>query len=221
MSKSDECSLEIAEAMQLADWHRSAAIRYRNADDRKAALHEQIAVDADSQIAAFLAVAEVPVLGAGKEVVAVSAAKPTACMRETLANPTALNLEASAHRVALARNGGVFEIAVDAADSIGAENSLEKMLAHQMALCHDKAFELMAAGGNIKDPVEKVRLVNASARLMMTYQSAMLTLHRIRSGGRQVVTVQHVQVTDGGQAIVAGNVLAGGMRKPEGSEGKT
>ena len=32
------------------------------------------------------------------------------------------------------------------------------------------------------------------------------TLHRVRHGGRQVVSVQHVKVAGGGQAVVAGNV---------------
>jgi hypothetical protein len=33
-----------------------------------------------------------------------------------------------------------------------------------------------------------------------------------RTGGRQVVTVQHVQVAQGGQAIVAGAVNGSGQR---------
>jgi hypothetical protein len=36
--------------------------------------------------------------------------------------------------------------------------------------------------------------------------SALLTIHRIRAGGRQTVLVQHVQVSGSGNAVVAGNV---------------
>jgi hypothetical protein len=52
----------------------------------------------------------------------------------------------------------------------------------------------------------------AAARLMDSYQRGLLTLDRLRNGGRQVVTVQHVKVEGGGQAIVAGEVRAGGKR---------
>jgi hypothetical protein len=46
--------------------------------------------------------------------------------------------------------------------------------------------------------------------MMKAYQEGLLTLGRMRTGGRQVVTVQHVQVSEGGQAIVAGAVNSGG-----------
>ena len=52
-------------------------------------------------------------------------------------------------------------------------------------------------------------MANVAARLMETYQRAALTLLRMRNGGRQVVTVQHVSIS-GGQAIVAGAVSATG-----------
>jgi hypothetical protein len=59
-----------------------------------------------------------------------------------------------------------------------------------------------------KPPVETVRLANAAARLMESFRDGFLALHRMRSGGQQVVTVQHVTV-QGGQAIVAGNIDRG------------
>ena len=46
-------------------------------------------------------------------------------------------------------------------------------------------------------------------------QRAALTLLRMRNGGRQVVTVQHVNIS-GGQAIVAGAVSATGGAFAEG-----
>jgi hypothetical protein len=46
--------------------------------------------------------------------------------------------------------------------------------------------------------------------MMKAYQEGLLTLGRMRTGGRQVVTVRHVQVSDGGQAIVAGAVSNSG-----------
>jgi hypothetical protein len=61
--------------------------------------------------------------------------------------------------------------------------------------------------------IEAGRLMNASARMMDTYQRGLLTLERIRSGGRQTVVVQHVNVADGGQAMIAGQVKARAKRR--------
>src|SRR6202043_769991 len=62
-------------------------------------------------------------------------------------------------------------IAVDAAESIDARNSLEKMLAHQMAVAHGAARRMVDRGlsyerGRADDQVEVCRCINAAARLM-------------------------------------------------------
>jgi hypothetical protein len=52
------------------------------------------------------------------------------------------------------------------------------------------------------------RLAAAISRMSATYQQALLTLQRKRTGGNQQVTVKHihqqVNVTEGGQAVVGG-----------------
>ena len=48
------------------------------------------------------------------------------------------------------------------------------------------------------------RLAGAASRLMMAYQQGLVTLDRLRAGGKQTIIVQHVQVNEGGQAVVAG-----------------
>ena len=53
------------------------------------------------------------------------------------------------------------------------------------------------------------RLTNAAARLMQAYQEALLTLQKIRTGGKQVVVVQRVEVSGGGQAVIAGSMNGG------------
>ena len=55
--------------------------------------------------------------------------------------------------------------------------------------------------------VRACRYAGAISRLMLTYQQGIATLDRKRSGGRQRVEVvyQHVNVADGGQAVIAGN----------------
>jgi hypothetical protein len=41
---------------------------------------------------------------------------------------------------------------------------------------------------------------------MQVYQEAFLALQKIRTGGKQTVVVQHVQVSQGGQAVIAGSL---------------
>jgi hypothetical protein len=126
----------------------------------------------------------------------------------------------------LARNSGALDIALDLADTIGAQNSMEKMLAHQMAAAHRGAMNLMGqlekltqASATYPDrlatddgaTVRAARLANSAARLMACFQQGMTTLHQVRRDGRQEVHVLHqnVQVNDGGKAVVAGQ--AGGQ----------
>ncbi len=126
--------------------------------------------------------------------------------RDTLKEPSQINQEASIRRLDLLAGAGIYETALDAAQSIEPRNSLEKMLAHQMALAHDQAFKLSNMAMNQNDPVEMTRLSNASARQMDAYQKGLLTLQKIRCGGKQTVVVQYVTVKDGGQAVVAGKM---------------
>ena len=44
--------------------------------------------------------------------------------------------------------------------------------------------------------------------MMETFQRGLLTLGRLRNGGKQIVTVQHVQVNEGDRAVI-GTVSAG------------
>jgi hypothetical protein len=118
----------------------------------------------------------------------------------------------------------VLELALDASDTVGAKNSLEKMLVHQMAVLHRSIMKLTARMDDMQLPMpfprlgesqerernqEICRLACTVARLTASYQSGLLVLQRVRSGGRQVVTVQHVHVAEGGQAVVAAKIGGG------------
>lgn len=124
--------------------------------------------------------------------------------------PDRVALEASLDRVRLIDACGAFDLALDLAETIQPKDASEQMLVHQMGATHKAALDLLAKSAAQRDTIEMARLANSAARLMDTFQRAMLTLNRIRSGGRQLVTVQHVNVADGGQAMI-GNVLAGGQ----------
>jgi hypothetical protein len=142
--------------------------------------------------------------------------------------PSMLSAEASESRLKL--TGNAIVLAVDAAESIKASNSLEKMLAHEMAAAHRLAMHMVEQSARLVDrhetwgkinpahSIEAARLANAAARMMSAFQDGLLTLERIRRGGKQTVKVvhQHVAVGPGGQAVVAAGGVKGGGRRTGG-----
>lgn len=91
-------------------------------------------------------------------------------------------------------------------------DELESMLAVQMGAVH--AATMMMARRlnqtvNIPQQDSAERALNKLAR---TFAAQMETLKRYRTGGQQKVTVEHVTVNEGGQAIV-GSVLSHGRVK--------
>jgi hypothetical protein len=111
------------------------------------------------------------------------------------------------------------------------------MFAHQLAAAHKLAMKLAGwaamhtnnaecdgygtehryPGSRLEfHAVEAVRASNAAARVMDTFQRGYATLMQLRRAGQQTVVVQHVNVRDGGQAVVAGgSVTAGRPRSRE------
>jgi hypothetical protein len=160
-------------------------------------------------------------------------------LRNTVADPDYVATDASRDRLDLLHETGALELALDAADTVQAQNSLERMLAHQQATLHRSSLKMAAQLDRLLNVmtnlspshremaalnVEACRLANAIGRLSTSYQSGMLALERVRSGGRQHVVVQHihqhVHVQEGGQAMVAGEMRAGGQRKARRGQGE-
>jgi hypothetical protein len=98
---------------------------------------------------------------------------------------------------------------LDAADTISANNSLEKMLAHQMAGLHQVGMKMLHRANLMQEAKHSVQYLNAAIKASTAYQGAMATLHRVRDDKRQHILVQHVNVGAGGQAVV-GTVNSGG-----------
>jgi hypothetical protein len=138
---------------------------------------------------------------------------------------------ARASHARLALTGDGLLMAVDAADSIKARNSLERMKAHLAAL-HRLGMKFAAKAETLLGQldlgisgnrpthetqaasVEASRCATVAVRAFGGYDDGMLALDRIRRGGKQTVTVVHqnVAVGPGGQAVVAGAVRGGGPR---------
>ena len=140
---------------------------------------------------------------------------------DTLQTPDLVKATASLERLRLLGDIGCVELAQDVAETIQPRNSLERLLAGQLASAHLASLKLLTLGLDYvarttqwkqADALEACRLVNASARLMSVFQEGLQTLAKLRTGGKQTVVVQHVYVTDGGQAVVAGDLTTGGAR---------
>jgi hypothetical protein len=137
--------------------------------------------------------------------------------KDTLRDPEQVALDASAERkhLLLGPHLDVCALALDTAASIEANNALEKMLAHQLALAHRLCFDFANRAAAHPDPTIAIKLANLSARMMDTFQDGLLTIQKLRSGNSQTVTVQHVSIT-GGQTVVAGTMQAGGRPELQG-----
>lgn len=89
-------------------------------------------------------------------------------------------------------------------------DELEAMLAAQMGAIH-QATMMMARRLNLVDNLVKQDAAErALNKLARTYAMQMDALKRYRTGGQQKVTVEHVTVNAGGQAIVGAVAHRGG-----------
>jgi hypothetical protein len=95
---------------------------------------------------------------------------------------------------------------------INPNDELEGMLAAQLVACHNASMECYRRA-MIGEQTFEGRRENLSQanKLSRTHATLLEALNRHRGKGQQKVTVEHVHVHEGGQAIV-GNVEGGGMR---------
>ncbi len=94
---------------------------------------------------------------------------------------------------------------------IAPTDELEGMLATQLIASHSAAID-SCRRAMIADAFEvRQAHLSAAGKLSRTYATLLEALNRHRGKGQQRVTVEHVHVHDGGQAIV-GSVEGGGMR---------
>jgi hypothetical protein len=85
------------------------------------------------------------------------------------------------------------------------KDQFEAMLAAQMAAIHTATMTFARRLAHVETIAQQDSAERALNKLARTYAMQMEALKRYRTGGEQKVTVQHVSVNEGGQAIV-GNV---------------
>lgn len=85
---------------------------------------------------------------------------------------------------------------------------VERMLAVQMAATHVATIRAAGWLSRAENLAQGQTHSTAYAKLARTFTAQVEALRKHRTGGEQKVTVQHVNVSDGGQAIV-GNIKTG------------
>jgi len=98
-----------------------------------------------------------------------------------------------------------FNFVLSVIRDIKPRDQLEAMLASQMACVHMASMTFARRLNHVESIQQQDSAEKAYNKLLRTFTSQMEALRKYRTGGEQKVTVQHVQVNEGGQAIV-GNV---------------
>ena len=88
------------------------------------------------------------------------------------------------------------------------EDQIEAMLAAQMATVHMATMTFAQRLNQVETIQQQDIAERAFNKLARTFATQVEALRRHRTGGEQKVTVEHVTVNEGGQAIV-GNVARG------------
>jgi hypothetical protein len=99
--------------------------------------------------------------------------------------------------------------------AIAPKDEVETMLAAQMAAVHMATMTFARRLAHVDNVAQQDSAERAFNKLARTFAVQLEALKRYRTGGEQKVTVHHVTVNDGGQAIVgAVSPAVGGTRGP-------
>jgi hypothetical protein len=96
--------------------------------------------------------------------------------------------------------------------AIEPKDEVETMLAAQMAAIHVATMTFARRLLNVETIPQQDSAERAFNKLARTFAAQVEALKRYRTGGQQKVTVEHVHVHEGGQAIV-GHIEQGGETK--------
>ncbi|MDD3493136.1 MAG: hypothetical protein PHZ19_06555 [Candidatus Thermoplasmatota archaeon] len=100
---------------------------------------------------------------------------------------------------------------------IAPQDGLEGLLASQMVACHNLSLYLLRKAVKTQYREQLEAYLNQANKLMRTFTAQVEALKKYRSKGEQKVTVEHVHVNEGGQAIVGTvNQGRGGIHKKNG-----
>jgi len=143
--------------------------------------------------------------------------------RSTLCAATGSASNEFAHMIFAQTAGGFFKSESNISDNSKAlieallalkpRDEVEGMLISRILVLHNQYMEFMRRASGPTQTTAGVDMnINRATKLMRAYDNALESLSRYRRKGQQQITVQHVNVSDGGQAII-GSVEAGGGDK--------
>ncbi|MEQ1560693.1 MAG: hypothetical protein ABL933_17370 [Methyloglobulus sp.] len=98
------------------------------------------------------------------------------------------------------------------------KDQLEVMLASQMTAIHNAIMLLNKQLLTVSTTLEQESAINSLAKLNRTFTAQVEAIKRYRSTNEQKITVQHINVNEGGQAVI-GTIERGSTQKPEESHG--
>lgn len=113
----------------------------------------------------------------------------------------------ASHGKEMDENGTAFFASI--VGGIEPRDEVEAMLATQMAAVHNATMTFARRLAHVETIQQQDSAERAFNKLARTYAAQMEALRKYRTGGQQNVTVKHVTVNEGGQAVV-GNVSHGG-----------
>ncbi len=112
-------------------------------------------------------------------------------------------------------DGGGLNFMLSVVKGIKPRDQLEAMLAAQMAAIHVAILTFARRLAQAEILPQQDSAERALNKLARTFATQMEALKRYQTGGEQKVTVQHVSVSEGGQAIVGNVTQAGRETTPE------
>jgi hypothetical protein len=108
----------------------------------------------------------------------------------------------------------LFPAALELQQVVQPKDGIEALLSAQMAATHEMAMTFLFRAALPTQDTETVTICNDRAnKLMRTFTTQMEALNRYRGKGQQKVTVEHVTVNHGGQAVI------GTVERPQGGGG--
>jgi len=102
-----------------------------------------------------------------------------------------------------------FDFMLSVVTGVEPQDQIEAMLAAQMATVHIQIMAFARLLGRVETINQQDSAERAFNKLSRTFTAQVEALNRHRGKGQQRVTVEHIHVNEGGQAIV-GNVEGGG-----------
>ena len=107
------------------------------------------------------------------------------------------------------KKGDNYTAIISAMQALKPQDEIEGMLVSRLIALHFQSMKSLSCSGATQSEQEVDIYINRATKLSRLYNETLEALMRYRRKGEQKVVVQHVNVNDGGKAIV-GNFQAGG-----------